>query len=49
MDKMKIEQLEHIKTFAAKFYNKDCVYREYAEQLKSAIEFEINEMKRMVS
>ena len=47
-EKMKIEQLEHIKNFAAKFYNKDCVYRDYAEQLKSAIELEINEMRRMV-
>ena len=49
LEKLKIDQLEHIKTFATKFYNKDCVYREYADLLKSAIEFEISETKRMVS
>lgn len=48
LDKLKIEQLENIKTFATKFYNKDCVYRDYADQLKRAIEFEIIETKRMV-
>ena len=48
LEKLKIEQLEHMKTFATKFYNKDCVYREYADTLKNAIEFEINETKRMV-
>lgn len=48
LDKLKIEQLEHVKTFAAKFYNKDCVYREYAEQFKEAVEFEIGETKRVV-
>jgi len=49
LEKLKAEQLEHVKVFATKFYNKDCLYRDYADQLKSAIEFEINETKRMVS
>lgn len=49
LEKLKAEQLEHVRTFATKFYNKDCVYREYADQLKSAIELEISETKRMVT
>lgn len=48
IEKAKVEQLEHMKTFATKFYNKDCVYRDYADQVKKVIELEITESKKMV-
>lgn len=48
IEKHKIEQLEHVKIFATKFYNKDCVYREYADQVKKVVEMEIEESRKMV-
>lgn len=48
IEKAKIDQLEHMRTFATKFYNKDCVYRDYADQLKKVVEMEIDESKKLV-
>lgn len=48
IEKAKADQLEHMKTFATKFYNKDCVYRDYADQLKKVVEMEIIESRKMV-
>lgn len=48
IEKSKIDQLEHIKTFTTKFYNKDCIYRDYADQIKKVIEIEIIESSKLV-
>lgn len=48
LDRMKLDQFEQIKTFTTKFYNKDCIYRGYVDELKQAIELEMNEIKRQL-
>lgn len=48
LDKMKLDQLEHLKNFTTKFYNKDCIYRNFMDEMKEAIELEMNEIKRQV-
>lgn len=48
LEKQKIEQMENIKIFVSKFYNTDCVYRDFAEEFKMAISLEVTEIKKLV-
>ena len=48
LDKQKIEQLESIKMFLTKFYDKDCSYKLIAADISSFIDAEIAGLKKLV-